>query len=521
MSERQPGWLLRQCEQQIFGALKTPRDLRPYQTDTLIPFILKTPKCGAFVDMGLGKTVSVLTALDTLLLTEQINKVLIIAPKRVAIQTWPTELREWRHCAWMSYSLIRSDPTAEEVTSVMRWARKDDPLSPGNAASKARTAEMDVQKCVKAMAPQPIHIINREQLEWLVKFHCGTPNPKRWNLDRWPYDMIVVDESTSFADHTSSRYNHLRIVAQKTKRIVLLSGTPAPEGIADLFPQIYLLDGGVRFGKGITNFRARYMMQNQYTKRWEPQRGAVEEVAKLCSDICLVMKAEDYHPRDKAVVIERPIMLEKAELLKYREFRDTFLLALPDDDAVVEAVNSGVLHGKLLQFASVTVYGNDKQVHLIHDYKIEELKELVAENPDTPLMVAYWFKPSLRRLQAAFPKATTMDADAKCVAPWNAGKIPMLFIHPQSGGHGLNMQLGPGHTIVFFDTPESLEYYEQVCGRIDRSGQKKVVKVIHLTTRGTIEQYAVSKLMKKESLQSALTRRMQAERDSLLREREL
>lgn len=441
-------------------------------------------------------TVSVLTLIDELFWRGEINKALIIAPLRVAVQTWPTEMEDWRHVAWMTeaFSLIRPDPADPEVTSARRRARASNPFSPNNAAAKAQTRVFELQKRRAAQSERPIHIINREQVTWLVNF-----------LGRsWAYDAVVIDESTSFADHSSQRFKALCKVIFRSKRVHLLTGTPAPEGIGDLFAQCYLLDGGKRFGKGITAFRQFYMMQNPYTMKWSPQLGAVEKVTAKMADICLVMREDDYLDVQKPLLIERPIVLEPSELQQYKEFERTLILELPDD-VEIEAVNAGVLAQKLLQYASGAVYDAERKVHVLHDYKLDELRELVEENPGEPLMVAYGFKSSLDRLRKAFPKATVMDRTGACVADWNKGKIPMLFVHPQSAGHGLNMQLGPGRILVFFDTPSSLEQYLQVIKRIARSGQKRLVKVIHLTTRGTLDALAVPRLKNKESAQDTVT----------------
>ncbi len=489
-------------------------DLRGYQVDELIPFLRATPKSAAYVGMGLGKTGSILTLVSDLLFEEQIQKVLIIAPVRVAVQTWPTELSKWKHLLWLQHSLIRPDENAEEVKLAMRIAReaaRDDILfTPSEAARRAQTAVYRKQRIRAAHSGAPIHIVNREFVEDLIAHFIG-PMGTRSKKRIWPYDCIIVDESTSFADQSSARFKALKRVTHLTKRVHLLSGTPAPEGIQQLFPQCYLLDQGKRFGNNITFFRNNYMKQNIYTKKWEPQKNAVEEVSTKMSDIALVMKEEDYLPLDEPVVVERPIVMTAEQLAAYKEFEETSVIEIAEGD-FIEAVNSGVLSGKLLQYASGFVYQAKvdpelekivKVVKHVHDHKIEEMKELVKE-VTSPLLVAYWFKPSLDRLQKAFPKATTMDKEGRCVDAWNKGKIPMLFIHPQSAGHGLNMQLGPGHHLIFYDTPASLELYLQIIKRIARFGQKRIVRIIHLVTQGTLERLAVPNLRVKENNQEVI-----------------
>jgi len=501
-------WLLFQIRQELEGCQFSRSDLRTYQKE-IAAFIRHNPKCAVFADMGLGKTVSVLTALDDLFSSNELKKALIVAPLRVAMQTWPTELQNWKHLRWLIWSVLRADPDAPSAVEAGRRAARENPLSASSARSKAITADCVAQKKALALSPADIHIINREQVAWLVAF-LGS---------HWPYDAIVLDESTSFADHNSSRFKAVARVAARTKRIVLLSGTPAPEGIADLFAQTYLLDGGKRFGRGITHFRAEYMMQDKYTRRWKPQKGAVKEVTDKLADICLIMKERDYLPARERLEIVRPIVLSERELTRYKEFAKTMILDIEDEGGFIEAVNSGVLHGKLLQLCSGAVYDAERKVHYFHDHKIEELRELREQlGPGEPIIVAYWFRPSLLRLQKAFPDAVTMDRSAKCLDDWNAGKIDMLFVHPQSAGHGLNMQHGPGRTIVFYDTPESLELYLQMVGRLDRSGQKRVVKVFYLAVQKTIEVYAVAKLRAKESAQDEIVRLLHKMRRQLAKE---
>lgn len=513
MTDREPGWLRRLCEAALDRCERRESDLRFYQAEIAVPFMLANPKSAAYLDMGLGKTASVLTVLDDCFSRNTINKALIIAPVRVAVQTWPTEIGKWRHTAWMEddYSLIRPDPDDEKVTFAMQEARARERLepmgSPNHAAGRARTAMFEQQKRDKANSPARIHIINREAVEWLVRYFGR----------KWPYDCIIVDESTSFADHTSARFKALARVTQLATRIHLLSGTPAPEGIQDLFAQIYLLDKGERFGRGITHFRKQYMMQHPYTKKWMPQMGAIATVTAKINDIALVMKQEDYLPDLKgSLVIERPIILEPKLLKQYRAFKSEMILQLPDG-VEIEAVNAGVLAGKLLQWCSGAVYDENRVVHHIHDHKIEEMKELAEELRGTPLMIAYWFKSSLAVLRKAFPKGTPMDKEGKCVDDWNKGKIPYMFVHPASAGHGLNMQLGPGNTLIYFDTPASLEMYLQLNKRLDRPGQAALVRIFHLTVQKTEEQYSVAKLKLKENGQDEITRRLRIAQKSLLR----
>jgi SNF2 family DNA or RNA helicase len=472
-------------------------DLRAYQTDELIPFAMDNPYSGLFVDMGLGKTVSVLTILNALFERDLNLRVLIIAPLRVAVQTWPTELAEWSHTWWMTYTLIRPDenhPDCIEAQRLARVAQRQDEFgSPNYAARKAKTAHLELQRRKLADTDRMIHIINREAVDWLVGYHGKA----------WPYDVVIVDESTSFADHTSLRFKALNKVRSRFKRLHLLTGIPAPEGIEDYFAQIYLLDRGERFGKGITAFRETYLVQNKYSRKWTPQIGAAKVVAEKIKDICIVMRSEDYLDRTKPLVIERPILLEPNELASYKRFERELILDLPDGEEI-EADNAAALAQKLLQLASGAVYDQTGAYHEIHHHKLEELAELREETKGTPLLIAYWHKSSLARLRKLLPKATVMDRTGSCVPNWNAGKISELLIHPMSAGHGLNMQLGPGHILVYFDNPRPLEVYLQTIARLDRPGQKRQVKVIHLVTRGTVDEAIVPSLIDKNDTQDAI-----------------
>lgn len=465
-TDRAPGWLLPRLEARQRLAVRDVGLLRPYQRDVLIPFLSQHPFSGGFVDLGLGKTVSVLSMLSHEFEHGRIKKALVIAPLRVAVQTWPTELREWSHTWWMSHTLIRA-------TGIK---------------------DVELQRRRLARSPAMIHLINREMVHWLVDF---------WGA-RWPYDCVIVDESTSFSDHRTKRWRALNKVRSRITRLHLLSGIPAPEGIEDYFAQIYLLDRGERFGRGITHFRERYLIQNPYTRRWTARPGADKEVAEKIGDICMVMREEDYLDISKPVIVERPIVLDPAQLKQYKAFERTLILPLPDIE--IEAENGAALAQKLLQYASGAVYDAERRIHEVHSHKLDELTQLREEAQGSPLLVAYWHRSSLLRIRKLFPKAVVMDKQGDCVADWNKGKIDMLLIHPASAGHGLNMQLGPGHILVFFDNLWSLELHRQTIARIARSGQRRLVRVYHLVAQGTLDATVVPVLLGKHDAQDAVRR---------------
>ena len=465
--------------QRFANVERGPEAMHAYQ-DACVEFGLANPFSAFFIDMGLGKTVSSLTIIARLLLeTFDDDMTLVIGPLRVVTDTWPTEIELWRHTAWMSHTLIRDDGkvTKEEL-------------------AQRRTS---------------VHFINREQVEWLVYF---------WK-EKWPYRRVFVDESSSFKDHTSKRFEALAKVRNTPgmiTRLHILTATPAAETYIHLFPQIFLLDRGERLGKNITAYRSRYFTYNQYKRKYKLRPGGEEDILAKIADICLVQKAKDHLSRAEPTIIRRKVGLEPAHLALIKKLEKDFIVTLTDGTEI-EAKTAAILSSMLLQMASGSLYETllvedfetddlkkVKKVHNIHDHKIEALKEIYeeAQAQGEPLLVAYFFQSSLAKLRKAFPKATVMDKDGKCIKPWNAGKIPMLLIHPQSAGHGLNLQRGPGHTLIFFDLIYSLEYYLQTIGRIDRQGQANPVIVQLLIAEGTRDEDVAAALVQKQDAQEML-----------------
>lgn len=457
-------------------------DLHAYQR-TAIDFLRTHPFSALLIDMGLGKTVSTLTIISELLLDFYANKVLVIAPLRVAIDTWPNEISYWQHTAWMNHVVIRG--------------------------------ENEDERKVKARSPASIHIINREMVEWLVYF---------WG-PKWPYRVVIIDESSSFKDHSSHRFKALAKVRNTTgliERLHCLTATPAAESYIHLFPQMYLIDRGQRLGKNITAYRDRYFVYNKYSMKYKLRPGAEDDILEKIADVCLVMKAKDHLNKVDPTVILHKVKLDDSDLKLIRELEAEFIIKLPNE-VEIEAKTAAMLSGMVLQMASGSVYETKligdwetedlkkvKKVHHLHGHKIEVLKEIYADMriQGKPLIVAYHFQSSLAKLKKAFPKAIQMDKDGACIKPWNAGKIPMLLIHPQSAGHGLNLQHG-GHVIVFFDMIWSLENYLQTIGRIDRQGQKNHVIVKMLVAEGTRDELVAKALKDKQDAQEKLFRILQ------------
>lgn len=494
--------------------IRTRDSLHFYQSEEAIPFLYENPFSALFIDMGLGKTISSLTVACDLLAEFTYEHVLIIGPLRVATETWPTEIGLWEHTAPFNYSLIHAlddDPRLKAARERARAFGRSEGLSSADISKmvgRAETAEGERIRQDAARSKKSIHIISRDWVEWLVNF---------WG-PKWPYRMVIIDESSGFKDHTSNRWKALAKVRNSEtliERLHLLTATPAAETYESLFAQIYLLDRGERFGKGITNFRERYFTYDRYKMKWKLRPGAEEEILEKISDICLVMKVEDYLDLEKPVIVPRPVHLSEKQMALYTEMETEFVVTLPNG-AEVEAETAAALSQKLLQMASGVLYETYldadvdtddmkkvKRIHHLHDHKIEMLQQIVDESQGAPILVGYHHKASLDRLKKAFPKATTMDKEGKCIKKWNAGKVSMLLMHPQSGGHGLNLQAG-GHNIVFFDLPWSLELYLQFIGRLARQGQKNLVVVQLLIAAGTLDEFVWECLSEKEDAQDRL-----------------
>lgn len=439
----------------------------PYQ-EYAITRILDTPHIGLFLDMGLGKTVSALTAVDKLINDRfEVQRVLVIAPLRVAKLTWAAEVDKWDHLNL-------------KVTKVLGGESK-------RLQALAENAD--------------IYVINRENVPWLVDLFKGK---------RWPFDMVIIDESSSFKNPRSLRFRALRKVLPQIKRMVLLTGTPSPRSLMDLWPQLYLLDRGERLGRTLTAYRSEYFRpgkSNGFTVfEWLPNKDAQEKIHKAIGDICVSMSAADWldipEKMDNIIEIELPTKARKI----YDTLKRDYAITIQQDD--ITAVNAAVLTGKLLQVANGALYHDDKTYTEIHKAKIDALKEL-AESATTPAIVFYWLKSDLERLKREFPNARTLD-DEKDLTDWNNGKIDMLLLHPSSAGHGLNLQAG-GHTIVWFGLTWSLELYQQANARLHRQGQRSSVIVHHILAKDTMDERVLKALQQKRMGQDSLLAAVRAE----------
>lgn len=439
-----------------------PHNYQQFATD----FILNQSICCLMLDMGLGKTVITLTALWQLALDSfDVSRVLVIAPKRVAEDTWPKELAKWEHLTGLTSSLVLGS-AAERKAALQRKAF--------------------------------LYIINRENVAWLVKNHY------------WDFDMVVIDELSSFKSNKAERFKAMKKVRPMITRIVGLTGTPAPNTLLDLWPQMYLMDMGQRLGRFIGGFRDRFFLPDKRNREiiysYKPREGAEDAIHALISDICISMKAADYLDMPERIDNSIEVSMSPKERKLYDDFQKDMVLSIGDEE--LDAVNAAALSNKLLQMANGAVYGEDKKVIPIHDRKLDALEDLVEAANGKPLLVAYWYKHDLQRIKARFKNARCIDT-AKDIDDWNAGKIPLALIHPASAGHGLNLQDG-GCTIVWFGLTWSLELYQQLNARLWRQGQKHTVVIHHIVTKGTHDEDVMRALENKDTRQSALIEAVRA-----------
>ena len=439
-----------------------PHNYQQFATD----FILNQSICCLMLDMGLGKTVITLTALWQLALDSfDVSRVLVIAPKRVAEDTWPKELAKWEHLSGLTSSLVLGS-AAERKAALQRKAF--------------------------------LYIINRENVAWLVINHY------------WDFDMVVIDELSSFKSNKAERFKAMKKVRPMVTRIVGLTGTPAPNTLLDLWPQMYLMDMGQRLGRFIGGFRDRFFLPDKRNREiiysYKPREGAEDAIYALISDICISMKAADYLDMPERIDNRIEVSMSPKERKLYDDFQKDMVLSIGDEE--LDAANAAALSNKLLQMANGAVYGEDKKVIPIHDRKLDALEDLVEAANGKPLLVAYWYKHDLQRIKARFKNARCIDT-AKDIDDWNAGKIPLALIHPASAGHGLNLQDG-GCTIVWFGLTWSLELYQQLNARLWRQGQKHTVVIHHIVTKGTHDEDVMRALENKDTRQSALIEAVRA-----------
>lgn len=440
-----------------------PHEYQKYATN----FIIDHPVAAILLDMGLGKSVITLTAINDLIYNSfEVNRVLVIAPLRVANNTWPDEIKKWDHLSHLTYSVVT-----------------------GNKQQRLAALRQDVN----------LYIINRENLKWLVEDY-GVP---------FFYDMIVIDELSSFKSYRSQRFKCLKKLRPHVKRIVGLTGTPSSNGLMDLWAEFRVLDMGQRLGRYITHYRTTYFdpdKRNQHMVfTYKPKPGAEQQIYQQISDITISMKSKDYLKLPPLTMNTVKVHLSNQEAAVYDTMRDQ--LVVDTAGKQIDALNAASLSNKLSQMANGTVYDDNRNQVLIHDRKLDALEDLIEAANGKPVLVAYWFKHDLERIKQRFEVReikTTKD-----ISDWNQGTIPVGVIHPASAGHGLNLQAG-GSTLIWYGLTWSLELYQQTNARLWRQGQTDPVVIRHIITENTIDEDILAALKRKDKAQTALINAVKA-----------
>lgn len=432
-----------------------------------IKFIESHPISALFLDMGLGKTSITLTAVNELLFDSfEVRKVLVIAPLRVAKNTWCDEIKKWDHLNNIKYSVAVG--TEKERISALN--EKAD-----------------------------IYIINRENVDWLV-------NKSGYKFD---FDMVVIDELSSFKNHQSKRFKSIMKIRPKVKRIVGLTGTPSSNGLMDLFAEFKVLDLGERLGYFIGQYRNTYFKPDKtngaIVYSYKPLPNAEDSIYEKISDITVSMKASEYLKMPELVISNYQVEMSEDEKKQYDEMKKNLICEIKDGEITVS--NAGSLSNKLSQFANGAVYDDEQNIVEIHSRKLDALEDIIESMNGKPLLVAYWYKHDLQRIKKRFDVREIKTS--KDIADWNKEKIPVALIHPASAGHGLNLQSG-GSTLVWFGLTWSLELYQQTNGRLYRQGQKNTVVIQHIVTKGSIDEQILKALERKNKTQEDLIEAVKA-----------
>ena len=437
-----------------------------------ISYIKTHPVSALFLDMGLGKTAITLTALRDLMLDDLVvAKTLVIAPLRVARDTWPSEAGKWEHLSDLDISVIVGD-------------------------LKTRTAALNHRALV--------YVINRENVKWLVAYY-------EKNGLRWDFDCVVIDELSSFKNHQSQRFKWLKKVRPFVKRWIGLTGTPTSNGLMDLWAEIGILDGGERLGRFIGRYRDSYFKAGSMNPStgvvfsYVPRLGAEQQIYERIADITISMKALDYLKMPECVYVNHTVEMDARERKLYDQLKTD--LIIPTEDGDIDAANAASLSNKLLQMSNGAVYDENKEVRFIHNRKLEMLEDLIEAANGQPVLVAYWFKHDRTRILSHLEKAGYSDVrdlkSSEDIRDWNEGKIPVALIHPASAGHGLNIQSG-GHILIWFGLTWSLELYQQANARLWRQGQRETVTIHHIITKDTVDEDVLAALEAKDVTQEKL-----------------
>lgn len=434
-----------------------PHEYQTYATN----FILEHPVAAVLLEMGLGKSVITLTAIYELMLNRfEVQKVLVIAPLRVARDTWPAEIEKWEHLEGLTYSTAIGTE-AERLAALKR--------------------------------PAHLYLINRENVDWLIT-KSGVP---------FDFDMVVIDELSSFKSYAAKRFKSLLKVRPTVKKMIGLTGTPSSNGLMDLWAEFRILDMGQRLGRYITHYRNNFFVPDKRNQQmifsYKPRAGAEDAIYRLISDITISMKSADFLQMPKCVINEVEVKLSEKERTLYDELKREMVVSLGKEE--IDASNAATLSGKLLQMANGAIYNEKKSVLHIHDRKLDALEDLIEGANGKPVLVAYWYKHDLERIKKRFPVREIQTS--KDIIDWNNGNISLATIHPASAGHGLNLQSG-GSTLIWFGLTWSLELYQQTNARLWRQGQKSMVIIHHIISKDTIDEDVMKALKKKEKVQGNL-----------------
>lgn len=430
-------------------------------------FILAHKVSALFLDCGLGKTITTLTAINELMYDSfEISKVLIIAPLRVAQSTWKEEIEKWDHLNLLRYSIAVGD-------------------------------EKERLKALKQNSD--IYIINRENVDWLVT---------KSGID-FNFNMLIIDELSSFKSHTSKRFKSLLKIRPYFERVVGLTGTPSSNGLMDLWAEFRVLDLGERLGRYITHYRNEFFLPDKRNGAvifsYKPQPNAEERIYHRLEDITISMKSTEYLKMPELILNELEINLDEEDQIKYKKFKKEMVMTIQEKE--IDAINAASLSNKLIQLANGSIYDEDKKFYEVHNKKLDKLEEIIESANGKPVLVAYWFKADKERIEKRFKVKEIKTADD--IKQWNTGMINLALIHPASAGHGLNLQSG-GSTLVWFSLTWSLELYQQTNARLYRQGQKNTVVIHHLITKNTIDEDIMKSLKRKDKTQEALMRAVKA-----------
>lgn len=430
-------------------------------------FILAHKVSALFLDCGLGKTITTLTAINELMYDSfEISKVLIIAPLRVAQSTWKDEIEKWDHLNLLRYSIAVGD-------------------------------EKERLKALKQNSD--IYIINRENVDWLVT---------KSGID-FNFNMLIIDELSSFKSHTSKRFKSLLKIRPYFERVVGLTGTPSSNGLMDLWAEFRVLDLGERLGRYITHYRNEFFLPDKRNGAiifsYKPQPNAEERIYRRLADMTISMKSTEYLKMPELILNELEINLDEEDQIKYKKFKKEMVMTIQEKE--IDAINAASLSNKLIQLANGSIYDEDKKFYEVHNKKLDKLEEIIESANGKPVLVAYWFKADKERIEKRFKVREIKTADD--IKQWNMGMIGLALIHPASAGHGLNLQSG-GSTLVWFSLTWSLELYQQTNARLYRQGQKDTVVIHHLITKNTIDEDIMKSLKRKDKTQEALMKAVKA-----------